>query len=186
MSKRRTHSSIDSLPADVRETLTAMVVDGDWPSDWPAAHDGKPTYDDLVDYAAHCGSSVSRSAVGRWAKGLLAFELLRSRAEIVRSVMDDDGDPETAAKNQTAAAQMITARVLEATCDGGLTGKQARELASAIRDCQTILIRDDSFRQTVRTRAKAADAAVTEIVKKKQIDPETLKLIREQIYGIVN
>ncbi|RKY06888.1 MAG: hypothetical protein DRP56_06610, partial [Planctomycetota bacterium] len=94
---KRTHSTIDKLPADLRETITRMVTDGLWPDGFDNEKDrhGKPTYGDIVVHCQRKGFDVSHSAVGRWGKRLLAFALLRGRAELVRSVMSDNDRPES-------------------------------------------------------------------------------------------
>ena len=186
MAKRRTHSSIDTLPADLRDTLTAMVVDGDWPGDWPAAGEGRPTYDDLAAYAAHCGVSVSRSAIGRWAKGLLAFERMRSAAGIARKVMGDL-NAEAATETQKAADEIMTAQIIELIADGQLDSKDISLVSGAIKDCNQVAMQADKYiREQLKAKAAEAVKNVNVLAKKKNIDPETLRIIREEIYGIVN
>jgi len=184
---KRTHSTIDTLPEALRQTLTAMVTDGLWPAE--IAHSdqaqGKPTYDDIVACAAAAGHSISRSAVGRWAKGLLTFERMRTAAGIARTVMAEVTDA-NATETQKAAAEMMTARIIELVADDEMKPKDIAMVSSAIRDCMNVSLQADKYIRTrIADRAKAADAAVTDLVKKKQIDPDTLKMIREQIYGIV-
>ena len=187
---RRVHTSIDLLPENLRDELFSMIVDGDWPDDWPAEKlgetKGKPIYNDLVLYAGHKGHKISLSAVGRWAKPLHGYETLRIACESAR-VATKDMTAETASENQKAAAEMITAHMINLmTSEDSLTTKQAQEVSKAIKDCTAVALQSDQYiRQQLDAKAKTADATVTAIVKKKRIDPETLKLIREQIYGIV-
>ena len=184
---RRTHSSIDTLPAEIREAITAMIVDRVWPEDYPSPPDysGKPRYEDVVTYCQLQGQSVSKSAVGRWAKQLLGLELLRTRAVIVRSVMKDVTE-EKAPETQKAAAEMITARVLELVCTDELSARQAKEVAAAVRDCTQVSIKADQYIREQHTRkAKEAVKAINKIAVQKKIDPDVLKQIREQVYGII-
>jgi len=185
MAKRRTHSSIDSLPAALRDTITRMVTEGLWPADVHISSDGKPTYQDIVDYCRAHGEDISHSAVGRWAKSLLAFERMRSAAGIARKVMGDIAD--NATETQKAAAEIMTAQIIELIADNDLKPKDISMISGAIRDCTQVALKADQYIRTqVKERAAAADKAVTEIAKKKQIDPDTLKMIREQIFGIVD
>lgn len=183
---RRIHSSIDKLPPGLRADLTRMVVDAEWPADaGPVRRDGRPRYEDIVAYCTMQGYSVSSSAVGRWAKSLLTFELLRTRAELVRSIMSDV-TAERASETQKAAAEMITARVLELVSSDTLTSRQAKEVASAVRDCTRVSLQADTYiREQLAAKAEKADKAIAKLAGRKKIDPETLKLIKEQIYGIV-
>ena len=48
---RRAHSSLDNLPALLKQALTAMVVDNAWPSDFQGKQvEGNPRYEDMVEY----------------------------------------------------------------------------------------------------------------------------------------
>ena len=185
MRKRRVHSLIDTLPPSVRKTLAAMVVDGTWPEGLNVGSTGKPTYDDLAEYCRRQGYVVSRSANGRWAKGLLAYERMRSAARIARQVMGDL-TAETATETQKAAAEIMTAQIIEMISDADLTPKEIAMTSAAIRDCTQVALKADQY---IRAQAvKKAEAAVKEVsttLRKKKIDPETLRVIREQIYGII-
>jgi hypothetical protein len=177
------------LPADLRSTLTAMVVDAQWPDDWPSDKlgetKGKPIYNDLVHYAGHKGHKLSLSAVGRWAKTLLVFERFKTTGAIAREICKGMSD-EKASATQKAAAEIITAQVIDLASGEDLTSKQIREVATAIRDCTAVAMQADKYiRQQLDAKAKTADTAIAAIAKKKHIDPETLKAIREQVYGIV-
>jgi len=195
MAKRRTHSTIDRLPAELRETLTRMVVDGVWPDDFPREQafgfaggeeelKGRPTYEHVVKYCEHRGHAVSHSALGRWAKGLMAFERMRTAGQIARDVMRDVGSA-SVGETQKAAAEIITAQIIDIASTENLRAKDALMLAGAIRDATAVAMKaNDYVLKQVKERAVAADKAITVIAKKKQIDADTLKLIREQVYGI--
>jgi len=184
---RRIHSSLDKLPATLREALIAMVVDGVWPEDYPAPPDykGRPRYEDIVTYCGICGFNVSPSAVGRWAKQLLTFELLRTRSEIVRGVMKDV-TAERASETQKAAAEMITARVLDLVCTDELSAKQAKDVASAVRDCANVSIKADTYIRDQLAR-KVSDAARSTKKKltKAGVDRKLIQEIIDEHLGVV-
>jgi len=164
-----------------------MIVDAVWPEDFPHPPDysGKPRYEDVVTYCQLQGRNVSSSAVGRWAKQLLSLELLRTRAVIVRGVMKNITE-EKAPETQKAAAEMITARVLELVCTDELTARQAKEVAAAVRDCTAVSIKADQYiREQIEEKAAKADKAISKLVKKKKLGTDVLKQIREEIYGII-
>lgn len=188
---RRTHSSIDALPESMRKILTAMIVDGDWPSDFPGIQDdtvcqGKPKYEDLVEYCKYNGFAVSRSAVGRWAKRLSALHLLTEKRELVLSAMAGVTD-ENASESQRLSVELLTAHAIDLLVGNeDLSPKQMRDLATVFRDCANVSVNSDKYvRSQIEAKAKKATKKIDALGKKKQIDPETLKAIREQVYGIV-
>jgi hypothetical protein len=190
---RRTHSTIDQLTADLREVITRMVVDAEWPKDFPweksdvpAEQYGKakPRYVDIALYCMFKSSPVSLSALGRWAKGLQAFERMRTAAGLAKQIMADVKD-EHASAAQKAAAEIITAQIIDLASREDLKPKDISMISGAVRDCNQVAMQADKY-QREQMKAKTADAVknVTEIAKKKNIDPETLRIIREEIYGI--
>jgi len=184
---RRTHSTIDTLPADLRDTLTRMVVDGQWPPDYDTDRAGKPRYEDLAAYCLQQGYTISESAIGRWAQPLLVLSMMKQKGTIVRNVMATLGD-QTASETQKAAVELITAQAIEVIlAQDTLTPKQISELAKTFKDCAYVSITADKYiHEQISAKAKAADQQITAIADKKKIDPETLKIIREQVYGIVS
>ncbi len=186
MSKRRTHSSVDKLPTDLRDSLMRMIVDNEWPDDFRSdtEPEGKPQYDDLVAYCTQKDQSVSRSAIARWAKQLRTFERMRTAGAIARDVMQGLSE-ENATVTQKAAAEIITAQIIELTASEDMTTKQIKDVSTAIRDCTAVAMKADQYvRKQIEEKARTADKKIVAIAKKKQIDPETLKAIREQVYGI--
>ena len=185
MAKRRTHSVIDRLPEDLRDVLMRMIVDNVWPDDWLGPRGGNPTYDDLVMYCSTQDIVVSRSAIGRWAKRMQVYALMKSAAGIATNAMKGLSD-ENATQIQKAAAEIITAKIIELSVSDNLSAKEITCIASAVRDCTAVSMKADTYIRD-RAKAKAAEAVkeITKFATKKQIDPEVLNLIREQVFGIV-
>ena len=191
---RRTHSTIDTLPAELRETITRMVVDADWPKDFPWEKSdippeqygkAKPRYLDMVLYCVFRENPVSLSSLGRWAKGLQAFERMRTAAGLAKQIMSDVKD-ENASAAQKAAAEIITAQIIDLAAREDLKPKDIAMIAGAVRDCAGVAMKADQYiREQTKVKTEAAVKNINEIAKKKNIDPETLKIIREEIYGIV-
>ena len=190
--KRRTHSVLDQLPAALRVTITSMVTDDNWPADFIGAGvcgdqaTGKPRYEDIVTYCRQRGFEVSKSAVGRWAKRLRMLSRMKTAGVIARDVMKDL-TAEKASATQKAAAEMITAHIIDFASDSDdLTSKQIKEIAQAIRECTNVSINADKYiRGQIKQKTEAAAKEITKIAKRKKIAPETLKAIREQVYGII-
>ena len=183
MAKRRTHSTMDLLPAALRETVTSMIVDGAWPEGFPG--EGKPRYEDMVEYCKRKNHKISRSAMGRFAVQMRVLARMRTSAEVVRGVMKDLTG-ENALQTQKAVAEIITAQLIEVSSEDNLKPKDLLCLAASVKDCTAVAFRAEQYQVKLQKQkaAKAADK-ISSIAKKKNIDPETLKMIREQIYGIV-
>ena len=191
MSKRRTHSSIDKLPEPLRAALTRMIVDHEWPADFPGEppggkHEGSPRYEDCALYCTTQGLSVSKSAIGRWGKGLRVIEIMKT-ANLIAGKMMANMTGEDAPKAQKGAAQMMTALTLDfMVTHEDLGAKEMKDVAQTIRDCAQVAINADKYiRSQIAEKVKTADSKITTIAKKKNIDPEVLKQIREEVYGIM-
>ena len=187
MTKRRTHSSIDRLPKGIADGLRLMLVDDVWPDDFAGHPDGVPRYCDAVTYCRLRGFSISESAIGRYGKRMRMLARMKQAGVIVRDVMSDLRD-DKASETQKAVAEMITAEIIElVSSKESLTAKEIMNVARAVKDCGAIGIEADKYiRKQVQRRAAEADKKIKEIGTKKKIDPETLKAIREQVYGIVD
>ena len=174
MTKRRAHSSIDRLPADLRETLTRMIVDNEWPADFPKAKalgfgsedkdvEGNPRYADLVTYCELKDHTISESAIGRWAIRIRVLAKMKQAGVIVRDVMKDL-TAENASATQKAVAEIITAQLIEAASEDNLSAKAWRDLAKAVKDCTAVSISADKY---VREQiAKKVDVAAENIKKR--------------------
>lgn len=190
MNPRRTHSSIDKLPRTLQRALEGMLIDNAWPDDCENKRKdegGNPRYVDLELYCSQHGCDISSSAVGRWAKGLQIIAIMKQKSEMVRTVMENSTD-ESASQTQKAVGELLTARAIDlAVSDKALTSKQIKEIAQGIRDCANISIKADQYQQQqLKQKAVEANKNIKNLVGKKKLSPETLKIIREQIYGIFN
>lgn len=185
MAVRRTHSTIDKIPTELKACIDRMIVDNEWPKDFKSHSDGNPTYDDIVEYCGWKGFKLSRSAVGRYGMNLRALAKMKQSGLIARNIMADLTD-EKASETQKAAVEMITAHAIELMAQSeNMNSKELTNVARAMRDCAAVAIRADEY---IRSQIKAkTETAVKSIDRqlKKQIDPETLKIIKEQIYGII-
>jgi len=147
---------------------------------------GKPAYKNLEAYCKQHGFAVSKSAMGRFGVRMRTLAKMKEAGLIVRSVMEGLTEENTS-QTQKAVAELLTARAIEiAASDKSMTSKQIKEVAGGIRDCANISIKADQYRQSqLKNKADTAAKNIETLVNKKQLSPETLKIIREQIYGIV-
>jgi len=187
MSKRRTHSTIDSLPAAIKAIINKMVVDNEWPDDFDGERKGTPRYEDVVEYCKRKNASVSHSAIGRYAKQLRTLSVMKQAGITAREIMSEVTDGSEASQTQKAVAEMMTALQIEyATTHQDWSPKEFRDFAGAIKDCASIAITADKYvRDQIDKKIKAADKSITDIAVKKKIPDEVLKMIKEQVYGIM-
>jgi len=189
---KRAHSSIDRLPAGLKEALTRMLVDNEWPADFAPAPasagscGGTPRYKDLAAYCKLKGFIVSESAIGRFGMRMRTLARMKQAGVITREVMTgiDDGK---ASQTQKAVAEMITAVAIEyISGQNDFSAKQIRDVAVAMKDCTSIAINADKYiHGQLAMKVAAADKSISDFAVKKKIPPEVLKQIREEIYGII-
>ncbi len=185
MSKRRAHSSIDRLPKDLQETLRRMIIDNEYPYDFVGEQEGKPKYEDLVEYCRQAGHKVSRSAVGRYGRSIRVLARMKEAGIIAREAMAGLDD-ENASQTQKAVAEMLTAIVIETAADNDkLTPKQLRELACTVKDCTAIAIKSEQYvKSQIEKKAAAAAKSTKSKLTKAGVDRKLIQEIIDEHLGI--
>ncbi len=197
MSKRRTHSVIDKLPADLRESLTRMIVDNEWPDDFPKEKmlgfkagdkdpQGNPRYIDCVVYCKHKGHTVSESAIGRFGARLRTLARMKQAGVITREVMKDINN-EKASQTQKAVAEMITAITIEfVSSHDKFDAKEIKDVAKAMKDCTAIAINADKYiREQIEAKVKAAAESTKKKLTKAGVDRKMIQGIIDEHLGVV-
>lgn len=176
-------STISGLPADIKAWLQQRLRDA-----------GFADYDHLTDQLnqriAEHGSAarVSRSALHRFGK---EFEIQIKQMEqdarassYLVDVLGDDAD--TVSRANILLAQSSIQRLLLQAEDRGLEPKELGALVRATADAARTSISQAKWKTEVEARAKQAAKATEDIIEKSgtTLTPDTLKQIREQIYGI--
>jgi hypothetical protein len=181
---KRTHSTIDKLSRPLRDAMTRMVVDNEWPADFPGETEGKPRYEDIVTYCKLKNAPVSPSAVGRWAKQLRNFERMKTAGLIARDTMKGlDGDAAT--ETQKAAAEIMTAHIIELICSEDLSAKEVSMVSGAIRDCTQVALKADQYiRKQIEEKTKAAAESARKKLTNTGVDRKKVQEIIDDILGI--
>lgn len=182
---RRTHSTIDKLPPSMQGEVLRMLVDDEWPEDFPGGPgEGKPRYEDVEAYLAAKGHRVSHSAIGRYALSVRTMARMRRASELAKRIMEDVKG-EAIGASQKAVAEMITAQVIEAAAEDEIKPRDLEHLAKAVSAATQIALKADTYRQTqVAAKVQEAQKKITQFARKKKLDPETIRFIRENVYGI--
>lgn len=158
-----------------------------------AITEGRATIDDIVRMVRGMGGDVSKSAVGRYKKSMeeRLADFRESQAvagEWVRQLRaDPDGD---IGQMLAQMLKVIAHRTQSDMLDEGADAKQIAMLARAIKDLTSV--EKAKVELEARLRAEAAKAAaekaaeaVDRVGKAMRLDPEALRQIREEVYGIV-
>ena len=183
---RRTHSSIDRLPQQLRDTITRMVVDNKWPADFMPTTPGTPRYEDVAAYCMHKGHVVSLSAVGRFGARMRMLAKYKQAGIMVRDVMKDL-TAEKASETQKAVAEMITAETIDFIGrNESLSGKEIKDVAQAMRDCTSIAINADKYiRAQLSEKVKTAAKSTKDKLTKAGVDKKLIQEIIDEYLGVV-
>lgn len=194
---RRTHSSIDKLPAALREMLTRMIIDNEWPKDFPkqkafgfkgsdSEMQGNPRYEDLVTYCDFKGHKVSLSAMGRFGKRMRMLARMKQAGLITREVMKDINN-EKASATQKAVSEMITATTIDfITEHDKFSAEEIRDVAKAMKDCTAIAINADKYiREQLTKKIETAAKSTKEKLTKAGVDRKLIQEIIDEHLGVV-
>jgi len=167
----RTHSRIErELPAEVRREVDRLLVEGN------------ATYDEIASFLTVKGYDISRSAIGRYGKDFLAqYQRLRIIEDKSRTLISEAGD---GLSLEEAASKVFAQKILEALLSGDLDVLEVPRLVSDFAKLQGSTVLRERLKMDVKKRVEKAVETVEKTLTKKAVDAETLRRIREEIYGI--
>lgn len=170
-------SAILTLPAEVKAWLDGALVEGNFSG-----------YEALAEELKTRGCEISKSAVHRYGQ---AFEdrlkALRMVTEQARAVVEHSPDDEDAV-NQ-ALVRLTQEKVfsvlmdMEVDVDKIDLSKLTRSIADLSR--ASITVKRYATEMRAKIAAKLADMETQAQAGKGRLDPETLRRVREEIYGLV-
>ena len=171
---RRRHHKIAKLPEDIVRQVNNML-----------ATPGK-TYQGVVDFLTEKGIHVSHSSVGRYGKDFLSrLERLQVVKDQARAIVDESGD-RPATEMAEAANQLGIQLIMEALMEvDSLEGEKISEVLKALAQLERSGTGREKLKLEYKKRAQKVAAAVEDTLKSESLPAETLKKIKEQIYGIV-
>jgi hypothetical protein len=179
MNKRRTHSKVtQELPPELVDEINRLLKQGVF-------------YDDIVVFLKEKGHNISRSSVGRYGRNFLnCVEELNIFREQTKIVVEQKGDA-PATDMAEAASMFAIQKLFNYLLDPNLSVKEKTEVMKVIALLEKSGVSREKLKMDyieVKEAKKKADKAVQtieETAKKKGLDPETLAIIKEQVYGIV-
>lgn len=172
MDIRRKHGRVrDELPVEIREQVDRLLVEGG------------STYDEIKAFLAGQGFDISRSAIGRYGKDFMAvYQRMKIVEDKSRVLVSEAGDGMVL---EEAAAKMFSQMILEAQLSGSLDIKTLPRIISDFARLQASTVLRERLKKDIAKKAAKAVANIEQKIQKRHLDPATLKIIREEIYGIV-
>ena len=173
-SSRRRHHKIAKLPPEIVSQVNQLLTT-------PGV-----TYQGVVDFLAEKGIHLSHSSVGRYGKDFLSrLERLQVVKDQARAIVDESGD-RPATEMAEAANQLGIQLIMETLMEvESLEGEKISEVLKALALLERSGTGREKLKLEYRQRAKKAAEKVEDALKEESLSPETLKKIKEQIYGIV-
>lgn len=170
-------AKITALPQEVTDALNARLVDG-----------GFSNYTALTDWLLQCGYEISRSALHRHGQALEAefneaiHDARRTRALIKASKMDEDNG-----ELMTAATEILQDKLLRVSIsmsdDEESTASDKAKLLSTVSKAFADVGRLDIARQKWKSESQKKLTDLEGTAAKRGLDSETLRVVREEIYG---
>lgn len=174
-------SNIARMDPDIRAAVDAAI------------REGRATIADIVGLVREMGGQASMSGMGRYKQSVEAqmehYRQAQSLARVWAEQIPDNGDVAQLTR------QVLSVLAFRAAGDMGegetVAGKEVAWLARALKDIAASAKTDVEARAKIREAAARDAAAKVEAVEtevrggRMKLDADTLKRIREEIYGIV-
>ena len=167
--KNRGHPKIAELPAELRDAIHRKFTEGF-------------TYQEISKWITDEGHPISRSAVGNYGKEFLSkMESLKLAREQARTIVDEGSDKP--ATELIEAASSLTEHLVNNNID--LTKVKADRLIQALSMLERSTVARERLKLESRRKADEAVKNIENVAASKGIDADTLRKIKEEIYGIL-
>jgi hypothetical protein len=172
-------NKIDALPLPLKADLERLLAD--------RSHGG---YEALSAWLDGKGYTVGKSSIHRHDQGRIqpVMERIKASAEAARLIVSDN--PDAADEHSAAVIRMVQSQLFEAMMDAANAGEiddpaeRIKVLASAARaiaEASRASIGQKKWEQEVRERLDSVERAASK--QGKRLDADTLKIIRDGLYG---
>ena len=174
-------AKIATMPPGVRTWLEKMLAD--------RTHEG---YHALADLLREKGYEISHAAIHRYdqklQRSLAAIRASTEAARLIAEAAPDEFDNRSAAVISLVQSHLFDAMLKLAEAEDephpAVRLKILGQAARSIADVSRASVSNKSFARAMKEKL---DAIEQDSVKRgKQLDPETLRIIREEVYGIVD
>lgn len=156
------------LPKELREQLNRLLLEG-------------MTYEEGETWCRQHGHDIGKSSIGRYGK--VFFEAYQKIVQFEDQSRALTTATEEGMPMEEAVGKMLLQKVMAALMDGTADITEAPRLISDVAKLQRSHVAIAQWKGELEKRARKA---VENIKKKsKNIDPDTLRVIKEEIYGLV-
>jgi len=172
-------SSVELLPEDVRQGLEKRLIQG-----------GFSDYAGLAEWLSEQGYEISKSSVHRFGKNfedrLGALKVATDQAKAIAEASGDD-----AGAMNDAIIRLVQTKTFELLVELEVDNKSLPRIGQMVAKLAQAAVRQKKWQTEMesKVREKALEDAANAIEgiekkTKKSLDAETLRVIREEIYGI--
>jgi len=168
----RRHSRVlTDLPPELRQEVDRLLLE-------PGV-----TYDEIRDFLAAKGYDLSRSSIGRYGKEYLeSYQRLRIAIDQARSMKGEVGE---GLALEEAVANLALQQTMEALTKGTIQVADVPKILGEIGKIQSSSVQRERYKLDLEKRVKAAAENVKTIATKAGASAEFLKLIEEELLGIL-
>jgi len=175
VSKRRGRSKLLSFPKEVLARVNEMLVE---------VGEGRKTYQEIADWLAQTGHETSVSAVGRYAKYFFALQKVKFVGEQAKTIIEAAGEDPLKIEEATAKlGAVVMMEVFQEAMQGDRI--DVKHIGKLMGDFARLQMSSVARERVKTTVLDTIGKAVEKAAKKKHLDPETLRVIREEVYGLL-
>jgi hypothetical protein len=140
----------------------------------------------LAEWLTEKGYEISKSQVGRYSKALKE-RMVAAENSALRARAIAEQFPESEPIMGRALVGLVQANILEHLMEGGFSadGLTSTELVRAIKDINAADLAHQKWQMEIQARIDAKLAELSIAAPENGLDENTIKRIREEIYGIV-
>jgi len=142
------------------------------------------TYQEIADWLNEIGFKTSKSAIDRYAKYFYALEKVKFVGEQAKTIIEAAGEDPLKIEEATAKlGAVVMMEVFQEAMRGDMIDvKHIGRLMGDFARLQKSSVDREKLKAIILEKI---EKATEKMAKKKKLDPETLRIIREEIYGLI-
>jgi hypothetical protein len=166
---RKRYKIETELPQELREQFNRLLLEG-------------MTYEEGERWCKQHGHEIGKSSIGRYGKEY--FEAYQKIVQFQDQSRALSNTTEEGMPMEEAVGKMLLQKVMAALVDGSADITENSRLLSDVAKLQSAHVSMNRWKGELEKKARKAVANIER--KSKNIDPETLRIIKEEVYGLVN